>query len=165
MVCSASPLVACPASEVCDYDTPGRCGAGYEPGHCIVPPGGCTTDYVPVCGCDAHTYSNDCSRKMARVQLDHTGACLGGAGGAGGSGAFNCGGVLTCDATRTYCYGYNGGVGNVNPMYSCQPSPTSCSSAPTCGCVCPASSAGCAQSPTCTCTQENGLTKLYCTGG
>jgi len=73
--CSSAPPIPCPTSQVCDEDMPNRCGAGAVTGHCIVPPEGCTTDYTPVCGCDNHTYSNDCDRQRARVQLNHTGAC------------------------------------------------------------------------------------------
>jgi hypothetical protein len=76
--CSAIPLVACPSGQICDYDTPNRCNAGYEPGHCIVPPGGCITIFAPVCGCDGRTYSSDCDRQVARVQKDHDGACADG---------------------------------------------------------------------------------------
>jgi len=73
--CSSAPPVACPTGQVCDSDQPNRCGAGYEGGHCIVMPDGCTADYAPVCGCDNKTYSNDCERQRAREQLSHTGAC------------------------------------------------------------------------------------------
>jgi len=92
VACSALPLVACPSGQICDYNLPNRCGAGYVAGTCIpTPGGGCTADFNPVCGCNGTTYSNDCARATARVQLDHVGACndsssSGGAGGGGGGG-------------------------------------------------------------------------------
>lgn len=73
--CSSEPPIACPGGQICDEDSPNRCSAGSELGHCIVMPGACTTIYAPVCGCDNQTYSNDCERQRARIQLGHTGAC------------------------------------------------------------------------------------------
>jgi hypothetical protein len=73
--CSTAPPVPCPSTQICDLDTPNRCAAGFEPGHCIALPTICPTVVVPVCGCDNQTYNNDCERQRARAQLAHTGMC------------------------------------------------------------------------------------------
>ena len=73
--CSSAPPVPCPSTQICDLDTPNRCAAGFEPGHCIALPTICPTVVVPVCGCDNQTYNNDCERQRARAQLAHTGMC------------------------------------------------------------------------------------------
>jgi hypothetical protein len=162
-------VVACPANQICDYDTPNRCGAGYEPGHCIVQPQGCTTDYTPVCGSDGTTYSNDCARQMARAQLDHTGVCndspgTGGAGGAGGASGYNCGPNLACDPTTTYCYQYTLTTpGGGPPVAICRPLDSSCGSLGTCECVC-AASGSCTGANACSCSVSNTLVSLSCSG-
>ncbi len=154
-ICSSAPPVPCPSNQVCDYDTPNRCGAGYEPGHCIVQPQGCTADYNPVCGCDGSTYGNDCERQVARVQLNHTGAC---------AAAANCG-TLTCDASQTYCNSYTGGTAGSLPVLTCVATPSACASTPTCACLCAAPGISCTTGlTTCTCTESNGLVSLTCHG-
>jgi len=74
-VCSSAPPVPCTGGEICDLDTPNRCVAGYQPGHCIVLPAVCPALVAPVCGCDNQTYNNDCERQRARAQLAHAGSC------------------------------------------------------------------------------------------
>jgi hypothetical protein len=65
----------CSGGQVCDLNQPGRCTASTATGTCIDKPAVCPLDYLPVCGCDHVTYSNDCERQAAGAQLDHTGAC------------------------------------------------------------------------------------------
>jgi hypothetical protein len=65
----------CAGGQVCDLDQPGRCAASTVSGTCITKPMICPLDYLPVCGCDRKTYSNDCERQAAGAQLDHAGAC------------------------------------------------------------------------------------------
>ena len=162
-ICSSAPLIACPANQVCDYDTANRCGAGSLTGHCIVQPQACLTDYNPVCGCDGKTYGNNCSRQGARIQLDHIGACGGtggGAGGTGGSATVNCAPNLTCDGTQSYCYRYYPGTSVSPPVFLCKDIPTACGSTPTCACICPTST----DCKGCTCAEGNGLVSLTCAG-
>ncbi len=61
--------------EFCDWPA-GLCDAADIQGTCEVVPEFCPENYAPVCGCDGNTYSNDCFRRMAQVQVDHKGACL-----------------------------------------------------------------------------------------
>jgi len=52
------------------FDLPGKCA--YKPEICIVRKG---VLYIPECGCDGVTYSNDCERRKAGVSLAHKGKC------------------------------------------------------------------------------------------
>jgi hypothetical protein len=63
------------ADAFCNWPA-GLCNAADIQGTCAAVPDACPEVYAPVCGCDGNTYSNDCFRLMAQVQLDHKGACL-----------------------------------------------------------------------------------------
>lgn len=65
----------CPDGEICDINVPNACSGADLPGVCRVQPEACPDYWDPVCGCDNVTYSNDCERLMAGIQLDHKGAC------------------------------------------------------------------------------------------
>ncbi|TDI48924.1 MAG: hypothetical protein E2P01_04375 [Acidobacteria bacterium] len=72
--CGGIAGIVCPDGERCEL-TPGQCDVRDGSGVCEPIPDVCTEEYDPVCGCDRNTYSNDCHRKMARVQKDHDGEC------------------------------------------------------------------------------------------
>ncbi len=66
--------VPCDEGLFCDVNAPDACD-GDLPGLCRQVGEACIQIFQPVCGCDHQTYSNDCFRVMARVQLDHEGPC------------------------------------------------------------------------------------------
>jgi hypothetical protein len=76
-VCGGLQGLPCPDKQFCDIDTPNACNVRDPTGICRVPPGVCIQVYDPVCGCDGVTYSNDCERQAAQIQLFHPGECAG----------------------------------------------------------------------------------------
>lgn len=73
--CGGIAGLACPKGQSCDIDIPNACNGADLSGTCITPPEVCIELYAPVCGCDGVTYSNNCHRQAAGVQLDYEGEC------------------------------------------------------------------------------------------
>ena len=63
--------LSCSQNEFCNFPT-GVCGGG---GECTPKPEACAQVWMPVCGCDLKTYSNDCTRLIAGVSKLHEGEC------------------------------------------------------------------------------------------
>jgi hypothetical protein len=72
--CGTIAGIPCPDGMFCDLP-PGRCLVADEAGTCVPRANSCIAIYLPVCGCDGVTYSNDCHRIAARVTKAHDGEC------------------------------------------------------------------------------------------
>ena len=60
----------CKADQFCEYT-----GCSGEGGTCVNVPELCTQEYMPVCGCNGATHSNDCYRQSTLVSKDYDGEC------------------------------------------------------------------------------------------
>lgn len=72
--CGGFQGIPCATGQTCELPA-GQCQTADLAGECVDIPDFCTQDYVPVCGCDGVTYSNDCTRVAAQAQKSHDGEC------------------------------------------------------------------------------------------
>jgi Kazal-type serine protease inhibitor domain len=72
--CGGPADPACAGNEFCDKPA-GACSLANAEGACVRVSQLCFEVYLPVCGCDGKTYSNDCERQRAKASKAHDGKC------------------------------------------------------------------------------------------
>jgi hypothetical protein len=73
--CGGSLSSACGAGEFCEHAT-AACSPPDLEGTCARVPQICAEIFLPVCGCNGRTFSNDCERRRDAVSKAHDGKCL-----------------------------------------------------------------------------------------
>jgi len=126
LTCGGANGRLCGDGQVCD--TPiGVCSNGTALGACVEVPARCDGLVAPVCGCDGTTYTNDCERLRAGVELQSTGPC---------ADPTACRTDRDCAARDLYCEFAADSCGELDRVGACTFAPRFCEPvvAPVCGC-------------------------------
>ena len=73
-MCGGIAGIRCDAGLWCQMPS-GQCGVADGAGTCVKAPEICNQIFLPVCGCNGRTFSNDCERQISKVSKAHDGPC------------------------------------------------------------------------------------------